>query len=428
MHNLFALIIIATIFFNGCSTSKIQPSNKSADLTQSELYYEDSLILYGLRAEEIKDYQSASELFYKLYTKNKQKEYLYHSLQNDINAKNFLKVLDKIKQVKDKKDITLKKYELIVYISQNKLQDAKVLAHRIVDITKEVDDYIRLADIYILLKEPKISLQYLEKAYTINYDNVVIEKIATLLYNYMNKKENAIKRLEIHREIHGNSTVVLLRLGHFYSNQKNLEKLLSTCISLYKLDKKEDVAAKIIQIYEYKRDYLSLKDFLEENHINDARLLQLYVVTKNYDNASKLAYTLYQKEGSLNYLGESALYEYEYYKITKDKTLLDKIINKLKDLLSQSDEALYNNYLGYLLIDHEIDVKKGILYVKKALAQEPNSVYILDSLAWGYLKLGRCQQADLIMQNVLSKGSNDNEEIAYHKDVIEKCKNQRRKK
>ena len=423
------VFLVVFLLFTGCSSSKVEPHKiKMKNFTQNEIFYEDSLILYALRAEEIGDYRSASSLFYKLYKVKPQRDYLYHSLQNDIYAKNYLLVLEKIDKEEKKEDIALKRFKLIALIKEKKLLKAKKLAENILNKTKEVDDYIRLSDIYILLNQPKKALNFLEKAYLINYDNRVIDRISTLLYNHLNKKDEAIKRLEIHREIHGSTSLILLRLAMFYSDKKDLDNLLATYLALYKLDKKNDIAKKIIQIYEYKKDYLSLEDFLQTYHVDDVRLLQLYVATKNYKDAYKLAYMLYQQDGTIDYLGESALYEYEYYKITKDKKLLDKIIEKLEDLLSKNDVALYNNYLGYLLIDHEIDIKRGLSYVKKALVQEPNSIYILDSLAWGYFKLGRCEKADLIMQKVLSQGSSDNEEIRSHKDSIDRCKNKRRRK
>ena len=44
------------------------------------------------------------------------------------------------------------------------------------------------------------------------------------------------------------------------------------------------------------------------------------------------------------------------------------------------------NYLGYMLIDFDQDVDRGIEYVQKALRIEPNNPAYLDSLGWGYFK------------------------------------------
>ena len=44
-----------------------------------------------------------------------------------------------------------------------------------------------------------------------------------------------------------------------------------------------------------------------------------------------------------------------------------------------------------------MDIKKGIKLVKEALLKEPNSPFYLDSLAWGYYKIGKCKEAKKIM-------------------------------
>ena len=73
------------------------------------------------------------------------------------------------------------------------------------------------------------------------------------------------------------------------------------------------------------------------------------------------------------------------------------------------------------MIDHDIDVKKGIEYVKRALEIEPKAAYYLDSLAWGYFKLNECEKAAKIMEEIENMGESDNEEIAEHIKAIKEC-------
>jgi tetratricopeptide (TPR) repeat protein len=47
------------------------------------------------------------------------------------------------------------------------------------------------------------------------------------------------------------------------------------------------------------------------------------------------------------------------------------------------------NNLGYLLVDREIDVRRGIGLLEQARQATPRDVALLDSLAWGYHKAGR---------------------------------------
>lgn len=56
------------------------------------------------------------------------------------------------------------------------------------------------------------------------------------------------------------------------------------------------------------------------------------------------------------------------------------------------------NYLGYLMIENNIDLTQALIYVQQALKIEPNNAHYLDSLAWGYYKLGNY---DAAQQNIL---------------------------
>ena len=81
--------------------------------------------------------------------------------------------------------------------------------------------------------------------------------------------------------------------------------------------------------------------------------------------------------------------------------------------LSSSPNPTYLNYLGYLLIVRDIDVKEGIRLVKEALKVSPKNPSYLDSLAWGYFKEGRIKEALEIQKKVYEKEP-DNAVIAYH--------------
>ena len=79
------------------------------------------------------------------------------------------------------------------------------------------------------------------------------------------------------------------------------------------------------------------------------------------------------------------------------------------------------NFLGYLMIDYELNVKEGVEYVKKALEISPRNPAYLDSLAWGYYKLKDCKNAketfNLIPQEEIKK----EQELIEHKALIDKC-------
>ena len=105
-----------------------------------------------------------------------------------------------------------------------------------------------------------------------------------------------------------------------------------------------------------------------------------------------------------------------------------KIIKRLETVIKTKEDSLYLNYLGYLLIDHNIDVKKGISYVKRALKIEPNSIYYFDSLAWGYYKLGQCEKANTIMKKIIKLNGDSDDEVITHINSINRCLKLKKKK
>jgi tetratricopeptide (TPR) repeat protein len=57
------------------------------------------------------------------------------------------------------------------------------------------------------------------------------------------------------------------------------------------------------------------------------------------------------------------------------------------------DQAQVLNYLGYSFVDRGINLDEALPMIERAVALEPESGYIIDSLAWAYFRLGRYADA-----------------------------------
>ena len=418
MFKIFFYLVLVLVF-GGC-IGTVQPQVKPNEKVFEQ---EDAYILFALRAEQLRDYKSASKLFDELYEKSDKKEYLYRSLQDSLAGKENVKVIERVDTITQDKmdDFILIRMKIVALMEMQKFIEAKTLALKLVKISKEVDDYILLSDIYIKLKKYDTALKYLESAYVRDYNEKILDKMSIILYLNLERKKDAIAQLETHTRVHGCSKLICMRLIGFYSNENNIDGLLSTYLRLYKLDKNDEISKRIIQIYGYKKEYVKLIGFLEESGSDDDLLLQLYINSKNYKKAYPLADKLYKKTGDVNYLGQSAIFDYESAKDKYDKGMQKRVVKKLKDVIQTQENPLYLNYLGYLLIDHEIDVKSGIKYVKRALKIEPKSAFYLDSLAWGYYKLGNCKEAYKIIKKVTKLEGGDDKEVVSHFKKIKKC-------
>ncbi len=412
------LLVLVSLFFVSCSThpKPIQPDEKAFEA-------EDFYIMLALNAEQTKHYKVAAKRFEELYEKSSKKEYLYRSLQNYLRAKENDKVVKKVDAIAGDSlsDPILVRLKTIALIEMGKLDTAKKLAISLAKKTQKADDYLLASDVYIKNQEYDVALKYLDSAYMKEYNEKILDKMAIILYVNLHRKKDAIAYLETHTRIHGCSKLICKRLIGIYSNENNIDGLLSVYKRFYNLDKDRAVARKIMQIYAYKKEYVKLIDFLEETKADDEVLLELYMRGKNYARASLLAQKLYEETSDVKYLGESAIYEYEAHSQKMSKKVLTSVIEKLTKVAQETEDPLYLNYLGYILIDHDIDVKKGISYIKKVLKTNPDSAFYLDSLAWGYYKLHKCAKAKKIMDRVVDMEGGDNPEVLLHVKKIKRC-------
>ena len=425
MYKIFTLFLL--LFFIGCSSHQkvVKPNEKA-------FAAEDGYILFALRAEQLGDYKTAAKLFDILYKKSSKKEYLYRYFEDKLKAKEYAGVVESIDKISEDSgsDNYLTRLKIVALAALKKLDEAQTLALELAKKTNKPKDYLLVSDIYTRQKKFNLASKYLEGAYVKNYNEAILDKMAIILYFNLNRKKEAIADLESHARIQGCSKIICNRLISFYSRENNVDGLLSVYKRLYEKQKSDAVAKKIIQIYSYKREYVQLMSFLEKNPVDNNLLLELYVAGRNYLKASQLALKLYNESGDVHYLGESAIYKYEALtqnnkKISK-KELMD-IITKMQRVVESNKETLYMNYLGYILIDHDIDVKKGIKYIQEVLKKEPDSGYYLDSLAWGYYKLHKCQKADEIMQKVVKLKGGQEAEVQEHMKKIKQCILQMRK-
>ncbi len=418
---LSSLLIVASLLFTACSQHQepLPPNVKSFE-------DEDRLIIYALYAKSQGDANSTISLFEMLYEKSGRKEYRNEELIAMIQSRQNERALKKIEVYKAELDegeidVELERLQIAALMELNAYEQAKNLALDLVEHTKAASEYQQIAAIYMIQGRYEFALRYLQSAYAINYDEGILDKMAIILYVNLNRKAEAISHLETHIRLHGCSEITCTRLGSFYSEENNVEGMLRIYLRLYDSTKDEKYAQTVIKLYNYKKDVISLIRFLEKSESDDALLLQLYISTKNYPKVVSLADKLYKEDGDPYYLGQSAIFEYEGAEDKHNEAMVASVMKKLKRVIEYSENAMYLNYLGYLLIDHEINVEEGMAFVKKALEVEPESPYYLDSLAWGYYKLDNCKKALKLMKKVQKNLGKEDAEVSAHMKAIKAC-------
>lgn len=162
-------------------------------------------------------------------------------------------------------------------------------------------------------------------------------------------------------------------------------------------------------------------------------LMQVFAEDRQYGEATKIARWLYEQTERTELLGMSAIYEYEGMN-PKDKKSLQPIVQTLQTMLDKrntelknthenltQNDAFFYNFLGYLMINHDLNIDEGMQYVSTALAVEPTSIEYLDSLAWGFYKKGDCKQAKETFSLIAEDKLKQIPELIEHEAAIKAC-------
>lgn len=415
----WAVIVAAALLIAGCGMKQpvMSPQKKAFE-------EEDTITLYALDAEA-RGYNAAAAQYYALlYERAPRPAYRTRFFENLLSAGHYKDVITNVDAMEAKSgyDVELERYRVRALIGKNEIEAAKSRALELVAKTRAKQDYVITADIYTMQRHYDTALKYLESAYAIDFDEAVLDKLAVMMYVNLDRKKDAIAQLETHTRLYGCSPQTCKRLAGFYSDQNDIEGMRTTYLRLYDTHPDPQVAEAIIRIYSYEKDALRLQLFLEKSHADDRLLLQIYINNKDYENAARLSEKLYEQSGDRKYLGQNAIFEFEAAENKKDPELIRRVTAKLETVVTGIKDPLLLNYLGYLLIDNEIDIKRGMAFVEAALELEPDSGFYLDSLAWGYYKLGNCKKADELMQAaVTAMGTDKDEELTRHIKAINKC-------
>jgi uncharacterized protein HemY len=384
----------------------------------------EAYVLAALDAQMRQKNDLAANYFEKLYLKTGRKEYLYQSLRMVEKSNNIDKLTRLTQQalVQEPDDTTLRRFAIIALLKSGKYSQAALESSILSEQTKTAADYALSAEALIKLSNFQGAYAALKKGYDKSYDEEMADRIALVQYAHLGQKKEAIDFLKEHIGAHGNSRVIGKRLGSFYADSGALDDATLMYEQTYALTNDPLIAQEAIKIYAFQQNVSKLNTLLEKSGINDPFLLELYIRNKEFDKACELAKKLYKVDQNPLYLAQSSVFAYEAAVNKNDPQLLSEVIDGLKQANSEIESPLYANYLGYLMIDHDLNVTEGMQYVRKALEKQPDSPFYLDSLAWGHYKLGECAEALRLIQQVESIMGSDEQEVKEHLKAIKKCK------
>ena len=426
-YSRLAIIFVILIFTSiGCAKQYNHTS-----LKKKINYQEDLLLMLALDSENTKKYNYSFEYYKRLYKLSHKVIFLKKAIAYSYKIKKFKEMLTLSQSGIDSFPVEKEYFTqqlIIANLSNKNIDEALKDAKKLLAKNKSIVNYEIMANVYYAKGDYKNSLKYYESSYAQNQNELTLLKLTTILYTYLDQKDVALAYLETYLQTKGCTTNVCNKLMLIYQEQGNINGMLSILNKMYfkysqdpALKKTSLMVQNIIVSLLEKKDIKQAIKYLEKNKINNQKLLNLYEQNGQIKKALALTRVLYKKTRRAELLGKIAMFQFQ---LAKDKKAVMKhvIANFELALSSGINNASYQNYYGYLLIDFNINIKKGIKLVKAALKTSPNNIAYLDSLAWGYYKLGRCNKAFIIMKKVIASiGLNDNE-IRTHWENIKKCK------
>ncbi len=398
------------------NTTKIIDSNLTANFPK-----EDELTLYALDAFGNKKFKSSFNYYEKLYSMTQKDIYAVKAIKSAVIIKDYESVkrlLEKI-SLSENKNHELDRYIVAYYIDKKMYDEAKILTDKMLERERNPQSLELSALVLNKLKMPQKSLKLYEESYRLSKSEYALLKITDIFYLQLNQKQKATRLLEAHTTLYQCSQIICTRLAQFYIQDANTKDAANILKKLYFKTKDPSYAQTLLEIYSQNREYKNAILFLEKTKLNDILLLDFLTANKDFDSAQKLAFEIYERENNPEFLAKSAILEYEGTKAKNSKSVLKSISQKMDIVVLELKNPVYYNYYGYLLIDHDLDIDRGIKLVKKALKKDPDSHYFLDSLAWGLYKKGECKKAYEILAPVWKV--TDEKEIHIHMEDIKNC-------
>jgi len=292
--------------------------------------------------------------------------------------------------------------ELIrILLRQNKIGEAFPLLKLSVQHPKTTaESFLHLARLYKENKELDSADAYYKKATDRMSENFAVQYEYSLLLEFLRDKEYERSNKELSLE--------------YKRLSRDIKKIYD--ILLPQLDYPPRLMEK--QIFNYHvtetKDSITadlLGEAFRANGIEYAEYgfwqAEILASMKKYSEANEVLLTIFFMHPSKELTSKLAL------RIANNYELMDSVtvaVIWLEQLLTQEPENhVAMNNLGYMLIDRNIDVNKGLALVDKALTYAPNEPSYLDSKAWGLYKIGKYKESLEIFEKLEASGMDEKE-------------------
>ena len=398
------ILFLLIVFFIGCSIKKPQIGKKVFPK-------EDEYIVKALLYENSQDFRDAAKIYKFLYEKTDKVIYFRRYLDDLFYMKKYDEVIKEANNFLDKTwDDEVFKIKIFALLEKGKYKEAK---RELLEKFNKKDEFFYSMMSFILTKEGKYleALEYAKSLYALNPSKKNLLNLVDVLIK--NKKYNeAIAYLNTRLKERGCEYDVCLKLANIYKSLYDYKRLAKIYEKLGKFNERFYLLA--LNYYMNEGNYKEAIRLVKKYQLDEEYLMYIYEEMGEYKKAALVAMNLYLKTKDVKYLLKYSIF---IYKASPNKKTAKEVVKDLEFVVKKIKTPFVYNFLGYLLIDYDLDVKKGLEYVKKAVEMQPDNIEYIDSLAWGYYKLHKCKEAWEIIKEINS----DDKIILEHKKLIKRC-------
>ncbi|RDU73434.1 ATP-dependent nuclease [Helicobacter aurati] len=392
-------------------------------------------------------YVEAKKIYAELFAETKDLHFLKQMALIQNEAGNFENALHLAMQYQaqshDTDDVDINAIIAEGHIRKGEYNLAAILLEKIITTNPNIQFHYILGNLYLQEQQFDKALQHFLIVYNdamSSGSKIKQEVLYQIVTIYFNKQEIQKALHYLNNFIAGNES--LTNLQNFIALYTKINQIDALQDSLTKrfinsqnIDNARLLVSFLVQFQKYQEAIL----FLQKNQMilgQDAKemLMQVYSANNQFQEAFIIAKELYEDTKIKSFLGLSAVYQYETLE-SKNQHTLTPIIKSLKEVITyrnkklagnnqkpNKEDAFFYNFLGYLLIDYDIDLHTGMQYVSLAVSIEPDSSEYLDSLAWGFYKSGDCQKARETFNLITETQIQNIEELQKHREIIFQCK------
>lgn len=416
-------IFLAILALNAIFTTMIFALEDSPKIkqfkAQSSGFNEDKYILEALDAIDSKDDKKALESYKILYQNTKKIEYLKEQIFALMRLENHKDALATIKEFEAIIPNDLDILKAKAYLVRGDLEATIAIWRRILQLEDSVFNNSFIATLYYAKKDFENARAHLIRAYQLDGNDETLLVLASLDLE-RKKFGDSLPLIKAHfkDELNERFALLLLNIASKINKLDEIEPLFA-----YYFAKKQSKinATNLAKLYYEKKDYGKVIDLAKKFDFDKALLIDIYLAQKDYKNAKIEAQKAYNRTKDSYYLGIMAIVDFEAQDAEGKAKIAPQVIESLKRALKDEPNHIFYNYVGYLMIDYDINVAEGVGFVEQALRAVPENPAYLDSLAWGHFKSNKCEQAKAVMEKIPRDILLKEREMVEHLEAIDKC-------